>query len=455
MIGDFTNQRNFDNSLIIRNLFLSHPLRKVIFLEFWDQLQNKPATTKQDCQRELLHYIGKYCNLSNAFILAATQDIMRSVADCMEASPAEFAENKKIVLDIFQHCPVFPEGSSSEVNKQLETYIEERIQKNRGLVNMVRDAYSTTRGFPWLVKNVTGYSKPLIAKFDVSLENGFYRRALDYVESCKNVLGLTTSQWPPAEAAATDYHFKLGLHQITDVLEGKDIAKREVSAEDVGLVIDQRRINALLWGTNGFKIHQAVKEWLNDPKLNRMVTSEEERESVLKQFVVDSMDQIALNEQQAFAAYTGRDRVYATQASYRGWFEFSDGSTLASLADVTDEKAAQTAEQITAQVVQASLETHKAHQERIVNEARKREVAKARKRPRSPTGGEPAQKMMKATTLLLSPRAGATRAITEEMGALEIADPNPVKIDTQLVKIETNYAAIGLVGLGSLLYYFN
>ena len=62
---------------------------------------------------------------------------------------------------------------------------------------------------------------------------------------------------------------------------------------------------------------------------------------------------------------------------------------------------------------------------------------------------------MKATTLLLSPRAGATRAITEEMGALEIADPNPVKIDTQLVKIETNYAAIGLVGLGSLLYYFN
>ena len=122
---------------------------------------------------------------------------------------------------------------------------------------------------------------------------------------------------------------------------------------------------------------------------------------------------------------------------------------------MTAEKAAQTAEQITAQVVQASLETHKAHQERIVNEARKREVAKARKRPRSPTGGEPAQKMMKATTLLLSPRAGATRAITEEMGALEIADPNPVKIDTQLVKIETNYAAIGLVGLGSLLYYFN
>ena len=63
---------------------------------------------------------------------------------------------------------------------------------------------------------------------------------------------------------------------------------------------------------------------------------------------------------------------------------------------------------------------------------------------------------------------GATRAITQKMGefklvlspratmgALEIADPNPVKIDTQLVKIETNYAAIGLVGLGSLLYYFN
>ena len=432
MIGDFTNQRNFDNSLIIRNLFLSHPLRKVIFLEFWDQLQNKPATTKQDCQRELLHYIGKYCNLSNAFILAATQDIMRSVADCMEASPAEFAENKKIVLDIFQHCPVFPEGSSSEVNKQLETYIEERIQKNRGLVNMVRDAYSTTRGFPWLVKNVTGYSKPLIAKFDVSLENGFYRRALDYVESCKNVLGLTTSQWPPAEAAATDYHFKLGLHQITDVLEGKDIAKREVSAEDVGLVIDQRRINALLWGTNGFKIHQAVKEWLNDPKLNRMVTSEEEQESVLKQFVVDSMDQIALNEQQAFQAYTGSGRIFATQASYRGWFEFSDGSTLASLADVTAEKAAQTAEQITAQVVQASLETHKAHQERIVNEARKREVAKARKRPRSPTGGQPPTKVMKATTLLLSPQTGATKAI-----------------------VVTNYAPIVLVGLGSLLYYFN
>ena len=432
MIGDFTNQRNFDNSLIIRNLFLSHPLRKVIFLEFWDQLQNKPATTKQDCQRELLHYIGKYCNLSNAFILAATQDIMRSVADCMEASPAEFAENKKIVLDIFQHCPVFPEGSSSEVNKQLETYIEERIQKNRGLVNMVRDAYSTTRGFPWLVKNVTGYSKPLIAKFDVSLENGFYRRALDYVESCKNVLGLTTSQWPPAEAAATDYHFKLGLHQITDVLEGKDIAKREVSAEDVGLVIDQRRINALLWGTNGFKIHQAVKEWLNDPKLGSLVTSEEERESVLKQFVVDSMDQIALNEQQAFQAYTGSGRIFATQASYRGWFEFSDGSTLASLADVTAEKAAQTAEQITAQVVQASLETHKAHQERIVNEARKREVAKARKRPRSPTGGEPPQKVMKATTLFLSPQTGATKAI-----------------------VVTNYAPILLVGLGSLLYYFN
>ena len=438
MIGDFTNQRNFDNSLIIRNLFLSHPLRKVIFLEFWDQLQNKPATTKQDCQRELLHYIGKYCNLSNAFILAATQDIMRSVADCMEASPAEFAENKKIVLDIFQHCPVFPEGSSSEVNKQLETYIEERIQKNRGLVNMVRDAYSTTRGFPWLVKNVTGYSKPLIAKFDVSLENGFYRRALDYVESCKNVLGLTTSQWPPAEAAATDYHFKLGLHQITDVLEGKDIAKREVSAEDVGLVIDQRRINALLWGTNGFKIHQAVKEWLNDPKLNRMVTSEEEQESVLKQFVVDSMDQIALNEQQAFQAYTGSGRIFATQASYRGWFEFSDGSTLASrsglerLADVTDEMAAQAAEQITAQVAKASLETHKAHQEQVVNDARKREVAKARKRPRSPTGGEPPQKVMKATTLFLSPQTGATKAI-----------------------VVTNYAPILLVGLGSLLYYFN
>ena len=105
MIGDFTNQRNFDNSLIIRKLFLSHPLRKVIFLEFWDQLQNKPVTTQLGCQQELLHYIGKYCNLSNAFIHEATLDIMRSVAACMEASPAEFAENKKIVLDIFQHCP--------------------------------------------------------------------------------------------------------------------------------------------------------------------------------------------------------------------------------------------------------------------------------------------------------------------------------------------------------------
>ena len=62
---------------------------------------------------------------------------------------------------------------------------------------------------------------------------------------------------------------------------------------------------------------------------------------------------------------------------------------------------------------------------------------------------------MKATTLLLSPRAGATFTEGLRMGALEIADPNPVKIDTQLVKIETNYAAIGLVGLGSLLYYFN
>ena len=131
---------------------------------------------------------------------------MRSVAACMEASPAEFAENKKNVLHIFQNCPVFPEGSSSEANKKLETYIEERIQKNRGLVNMVRDAYSTTRGFPWLVKNVNGYSQSLIAKFDTSLQNGFYKRALDYVESCKNVPGLTTSQWPPAEAAATDYH---------------------------------------------------------------------------------------------------------------------------------------------------------------------------------------------------------------------------------------------------------
>ena len=201
-IADFTDNYNFDNSLIIRSLFLRHPQKKVIFLEFWNQLQNKPATTKQDCQRELLHYIGKYCNLSNAFINAATQDIMRSVAACMEASPAEFAENKKIVLDIFQHCPVFPEGSSSEANKKLEAHIEENIQKNRGLVDMLRHAYSTTRGFPWLVKNVTGYSQPLIAKFDVSLENGFYRRALDYVESCKGSMGLTTGQWPTAEAPA-------------------------------------------------------------------------------------------------------------------------------------------------------------------------------------------------------------------------------------------------------------
>ena len=108
-------------------------------------------------------------------------------------------------------------------------------------------------------------------------------------------------------------------------------------------------------------------------------------------------------------------------------------------------------DQVAALVVHNSLETHKAHQERIVREARKREVAAARKRPRSPTGGQPPKKVMKATTLL-SPRAGATRAIIEKMGAL---DPNPVKIDTQLVKIETNYAAIGLVGLGSLLYYFN
>ena len=464
-IADFTDNYNFDNSLIIRNLFLSHPLKKVIFLEFWNQLQNKPATTKQDCQRELLHYIGKYDNLSNAFINAATQDIMRSVADCMDNSRAEFAENKKIVLHIFQNCPVFPEGSSSEANKKLETYMEENIQKNRGLVQMLRYAYDATRSeLPWLVKNLTGYSPSLIAKFDTSHQNGFYKRALDYVESCKNVLGLTTDKWPPAEAPATEYHFKLGLHQITDVLEGKDVKTREVSAEDLGLIIDQRRINALLWGTNGFKIHQAVKTWLNDPKLGSLMTSEEERESVLKKFVADSMDQIALNEQQAFQAYTGSGRVFTTQASYRGWFTFPDGSTLASrsaLDPFTDEMAAQAAEQITAQVVQASLETHKAHQERIVREARKREVAAARKRPRSPTGGEPAQKMMKATTLL-SPRAGATSAniVVEEifpraMGALEIADPNPVKIDTQLVKIETNYAAIGLVGLGSLLYYFN
>ena len=172
-IADFTDNYNFDNSLIIRSLFLRHPLKKVIFLEFWNQLQTNPATTKQDCQRELLHYIGKYDNLSNAFINAATQDIMRSVAACMEASPAEFAENKKIVLDIFQHCPVFPEGSSSVANKKLETYMEENIQKNRGLVQMLRYAYDATRSeLPWLVKNLTGYSKSLIAKFDTSLQNG-------------------------------------------------------------------------------------------------------------------------------------------------------------------------------------------------------------------------------------------------------------------------------------------
>ena len=129
MISDFTNQRNFDNSLIIRNLFLSHPLKKVIFLEYWNQLQNKPVTTQKDCKWELLDYIGRYCNLSNAFILAATQDILHSVAACMDASPADFAEKKKNVLHIFQNCPVFPEGSSSEANQKLETYIEEKLQK--------------------------------------------------------------------------------------------------------------------------------------------------------------------------------------------------------------------------------------------------------------------------------------------------------------------------------------
>ena len=105
MIGDFTNQRNFDNSLIIRNLFLNHPLRKVIFLEYWNQLQHIPVTTQLGCLQELLHYIGKYYNLSNAFIHAATLDIMRSVAACMEASPAEFAENKKLYLTSFNIAP--------------------------------------------------------------------------------------------------------------------------------------------------------------------------------------------------------------------------------------------------------------------------------------------------------------------------------------------------------------
>ena len=134
----------------------------------------------------------------------------------MDASPAEFAENKKIVLHIFQNCPVFPEGSSSEANKKLETYMEENIQKNRGLVQMLRYAYDATRSeLPWLVKNLTGYSKSLIAKFDVSLENGFYRRALDYVESCKGSMGMTKSQWPTEDAPATEYHFKLGVHEIT------------------------------------------------------------------------------------------------------------------------------------------------------------------------------------------------------------------------------------------------